>query len=72
LFHIITKESSGKNKLYFKRTSVLILTLLICSVTADVIRGYHPKEMGDTEWLTQYGRRMDGPSEYFIIIHMTG
>ena len=72
LFHIITKESSGKNKLYFKRNSVLILTLLICSLTADFIRGYHPRELCDTEWLTQFGRKMDGPSENFIIIHTTG
>jgi hypothetical protein len=72
LFHIITKESSEKKKIYFKRTSVLILSLLTCSLTADVIRGYHPRQLGDIEWLTKFGRRMDCPSEYFIITNMTG
>jgi hypothetical protein len=72
LFQGITKEYSGKNKLCFKRTSVLILILLTCSLTSDVIRGYHPTELGDNEWLKQFGRRMDGPPEYITIIDMTG
>jgi hypothetical protein len=69
LFLGITKESSGKKVVF--QEDLLILVLLTCSLPSDVIRGYHPTELGDTEWLTKFGRRMDGPSEYITIIHMT-
>jgi hypothetical protein len=45
-FKVLPKNIPGKKVIF--QEDLLILILLTCSLTSDVIRGYHSTELGDT------------------------